>query len=397
MRFIESICLAFVLDLLIGDPTWIPHPVVLMGKCITALEHFLRPRFPQTPKGEQAAGRVVAVVLPVVTFALTAGILYGAYRLHPVAAFVLHTFWCAQALAVKDMLKESRNVAREVSLADTLANARSMMGENLVGDVVPIEEQEEPQRSKSKRSKRKSKKKGRKAAKKHAGSESANTRDDLIWNNARSAVGRIVGRDTAALDKAGIIRATVETVAENFSDGVVAPLFYMVIGGAPLALAYKAVNTMDSMIGYKNKKYLHFGSAAAKLDDRANFLPSRLAALFLILSARICQGSEAAKRAFKIWKRDRLKHPSPNSAQTESVMAGALGVRLLGPTSYFGKLYKKEWIGDSLREVETKDIAKACHMFLVGSFVALIFLLGARGLCAAAVRYVPILFRRIVG
>ena len=366
MRFIESICLAFVLDLLIGDPIWIPHPVVLMGKCITALEHFLRPRFPQTPKGEQAAGRVVAVVLPVVTFALTAGILYGAYRLHPVAAFVLHTFWCAQALAVKDMLKESRNVAREVSLADTLANARSMMGENLVD-------------------------------KKHAGSSSANIRDDLIWNNARSAVGRIVGRDTAALDKAGIIRATVETVAENFSDGVVAPLFYMVIGGAPLALAYKAVNTMDSMIGYKNKKYLHFGSAAAKLDDRANFLPSRLAALFLILSARICQGSEAAKRAFKIWKRDRLKHPSPNSAQTESVMAGALGVRLLGPTSYFGKLYKKEWIGDSLREVETKDIAKACHMFLVGSFVALIFLLGARGLCVAAVRYVPILFRRFVG
>ena len=175
-------------------------------------------------------------------------------------------------------------------------------------------------------------------------SQSANTRDDLIWNNARSAVGRIVGRDTAVLDKAGIIRATVETVAENFSDGVVAPLFYMVIGGAPLALAYKAVNTMDSMIGYKNKKYLHFGNAAAKLDDRANFFPSRLAALFLILSARICQGSEAAKRAFKIWKRDRLKHPSPNSAQTESVMAGALGVRLLGPTSYFGKLYKKEWI-----------------------------------------------------
>ena len=383
MRFIESISLAFVLDLLIGDPTWIPHPVVLMGKCITALEHFLRPRFPQTPKGEQAAGRVVAVVLPVVTFALTAGILYGAYRLHPVAAFVLHTFWCAQALAVKDMLKESRNVAREVSLADTLANARSMMGDNLIGNV-PIEEQEKPQRSKSKRSKRKSKKKGRKADKKHAGSESANTRDDLIWNNARSAVGRIVGRDTAALDKAGIIRATVETVAENFSDGVVAPLFYMVIGGAPLALAYKAVNTMDSMIGYKNKKYLHFGSAAAKLDDRANFLPSRLAALFLILSARICQGSEAAKRAFKIWKRDRLKHPSPNSAQTESVMAGALGVRLLGPTSYFGKLHKKEWIGDSLREVETKDIAKAC-------------LLGVRGLCVAAVRYVPILIRRIVG
>ena len=174
MRFIESICLAFVLDLLIGDPTWIPHPVVLMGKCITALEHFLRPRFPQTPKGEQAAGRVVAVVLPVVTFALTAGILYGAYRLHPVAAFVLHTFWCAQALAVKDMLKESRNVAREVSLADTLANARSMMGDNLIGNV-PIEEQEKPQRSKSKRSKRKSKKKGRKADKRHAGSESANT------------------------------------------------------------------------------------------------------------------------------------------------------------------------------------------------------------------------------
>ena len=330
-----SVLFGFLFDLLAGDPSWLTHPVVIMGKTVTFLENRLRGRFGDTPAGQRMAGSLLAALMAASSLALPAILLFALQRIYPLLRFLLETVWCWQCLAVRDMVRETGAVYKVLKT------------------------------------------------------------DDLP--KARKQVSRIVGRDTASLDHPGVARAAVETTAENLSDGVIAPLFYMVIGGAPLALFYKCVNTMDSMIGYKNKKYLHFGNAAAKLDDRANFLPSRLAALFLILSARICQGSEAAKRAFKIWKRDRLKHPSPNSAQTESVMAGALGVRLLGPTSYFGKLHKKEWIGDSLREVETKDIAKACRMFLVGSFVALIFLLGARGLCAAAVRYMPILFRRIIG
>ena len=362
MQLIESVCLAFVLDLLIGDPAWIPHPVVLMGKCITGLEAFLRAGFPDSPEGERAAGRILAVILPAGTFAVTSAILWLCLRIHPAAAFVLNTFWCAQALAVRDMLKESRNTAREVSIADTMESA-AVMREDGTGDSVTVS-----------------------AAVHENSGNSADDRGDCggdfessdIWDGARKAVGRIVGRDTAKLDKAGIVRATVETVAENFSDGVFAPLMYMMIGGAPLALTYKAVNTMDSMIGYKNSRYLYFGRAAAKLDDAANFIPARLAAMILILSVRFCEGPEAAASAFRIWRRDRLKHPSPNSAQTESVMAGALGVRLLGPTWYFGKLYEKSWIGDDTREIETKDIARAGRIFLLGSVLSLIVLIGIR-------------------
>ncbi|MBO6164156.1 MAG: cobalamin biosynthesis protein, partial [Lachnospiraceae bacterium] len=174
--------------------------------------------------------------------------------------------------------------------------------------------------------------------------------------------------------------AAVETVAENFSDGVIAPMFYLMIGGAPLALCYKAINTMDSMIGYKNERYLHFGRAAARLDDAANYLPARLSALILILSAALC--GQDARRAARIWKRDRRNHASPNSAQTESVMAGALGVQLAGPAWYFGEYYEKPTIGDALRRVEPEDILRANRMLYVGSFLGLL-LMGAirRGIC----------------
>ena len=209
-------------------------------------------------------------------------------RIHPALRFCVETFWCYQALAVKGLRDESRNVHRKLTGAT-------------------LEE-------------------------------------------ARTAVARIVGRDTQQLSPEGVTKAAIETVAENFSDGVVAPMLYMVLGGAPLALCYKAINTMDSMVGYKNEKYLYFGRAAARLDDGANYVPSRLAALFL-LGAAVLTGMDG-KRAFAIWRRDQRNHASPNSAQTEAVMAGALGVQLAGPAYYFGVRCEKPTIGDSLRPVE---------------------------------------------
>ena len=186
---------------------------------------------------------------------------------------------------------------------------------------------------------------------------------------ARKAVSRIVGRDTAELTAEGVTKAAVETVAENASDGVIAPLLYMLIGGAPLALTYKAINTMDSMLGYKNEKYLYFGRVPAKLDDVANYIPSRLAALLWVAAAAFTHND--AKGAWKIWRRDRRRHASPNSAQTESACAGALGVQLAGPAYYFGQYYPKLTIGDALRPIEPEDILRANRMMYVASSFAL--------------------------
>ena len=193
---------------------------------------------------------------------------------------------------------------------------------------------------------------------------------------ARAAVARIVGRDTAALSAGGVTKAAVETVAENFADGVAAPMFYMLLGGAPLALCYKAVNTMDSMVGYKNERYLYFGRAAAKLDDAANYLPARMAALLLAGAAALT--GQNARGALRIWRRDRRSHASPNSAQTEAVMAGALGVQLAGPASYFGKLYEKPTIGDALRPVEPGDILRANRMLYAAGTLCMALLACAR-------------------
>ena len=304
----------FVIDLFLGDPAWMPHPVVFMGRCISALEKLLRRIFPKTPKGELAGGVVLAAVLPLGTLVFTGLCVWGLGLVHPVFSFCLQVLWCWQALAVKGLRQESENV-RHALVSGTL-------------------------------------------------------------DDARKAVSRIVGRDTAALSREGVIRAAVETVAENFSDGVVAPLFWMLIGGAPLALAYKAVNTMDSMVGYKNDRYLYFGRAAAKLDDAANWLPSRLAALLLVAAAPLT--GQNAGRAFALWRRDRRKHASPNSAQTESAMAGALGVRLAGPASYFGRVLEKPWIGDDTRPIEPQDITRANRMLYVGSALALVLFCGVR-------------------
>lgn len=298
MKIVLAALCGFLMDLALGDPAWMPHPVVGMGKCITALERRLRRVFPKTPSGEFAAGAVLAALLPLGTLGLAAGMLWLCGLVHPALRFALEAVWCWQALAMRGLRDESRNVYRA-----------------LTGGTL---------------------------------------------ERARAAVARIVGRDTDALSAEGVTKAAVETVAENFADGVVAPMLCMMLGGAPLALCYKAVNTMDSMVGYKNERYLYFGCAAAKLDDAANYMPARMAALLLVCAAALT-GQDMCG-ALRIWQRDRRNHASPNSAQTESAMAGALGVQLAGPASYFGKLYEKPTIGDAMRPVEPEDIVRANRM-----------------------------------
>lgn len=236
------------------------------------------------------------------------------YDVSPAAGFLLETFWCYQLLAANSLKKESMHVF------DRLKNG--------------------------------------------------------TLDEARYAVSMIVGRDTQSLSKEAIIRAAVETVAENTSDGVVAPMFFMAIGGAPLMFLYKGINTMDSMLGYKNEKYLYFGRCAAKLDDLANYVPARLSAWLMILAAPFVRLD--AKEAMRIYKRDRRNHASPNSAQTESVMAGALHIQLAGDAWYFGKLYKKPTIGDPIRPVQTEDIQRAGHLLYAASALTAIVFAGIR-------------------
>ena len=305
----------FVLDAVFGDPAWLPHPVVLMGKCISKLEKTLRARFPKTQQGELLAGAVLAFCLPVGTFLLTSAVCLLAAKISPWLGLAVQMFWCGQALAAKGLVQESRNVYNKLVKPDLPA--------------------------------------------------------------ARKAVSRIVGRHTENLTAEGVTKAAVETVAENASDGVIAPLLYMLLGGAPLALTYKAINTMDSMVGYKNETYLYFGRAAAKLDDVANYIPSRLAALLWAAAAALT-GNDA-KGAWRIWRRDRRNHASPNSAQTESACAGALGVQLAGPAYYFGEYYPKPTIGDALRPIEPQDILRADRMMYAASILALVLGLVIRG------------------
>lgn len=271
-------------------------------------------------KNKRLGGALLVLSVLLVCAALPATLLYVAWRLSPWAYLALEALLCWQFIALKSLRAESRKVYDE-----------------LIKDDLPA---------------------------------------------ARKAVSMIVGRDTAALDEAGVTRAAVETVAENASDGVIAPLFYLALGGAAFGMFYKAVNTMDSMIGYKNERYMDFGRFAAKLDDCMNYLPSRLSALLMIAMARLC-GLDA-KSARRIWKRDRRKHASPNSAQTEAAMAGALHVRLAGNAYYFGKLYQKPYIGDDLRPIEPKDILLSHRLLYAASILMFLLVLAVRGCLYAA-------------
>ena len=304
----------FVLDAIFADPAWLPHPVVLMGRCISALEKRLRAVLPTTPQGELLGGGIVAAVLPLGTLLVTGAACWLAAKLHPALGLALQMFWCGQALAAKGLKQESMNVYKELQKGDLTA--------------------------------------------------------------ARKAVARIVGRDTQRLDRAGVTRAAVETVAENFSDGVAAPLFYFFLGGAPLALCYKAINTMDSMVGYRNERYLYFGRWAARLDDGANWLPARLSALLLVAAAWLL--GEDGRGAWRIWRRDRRNHASPNAAQTEAAMAGALGVQLAGPAWYFGIRVEKPTIGEHQRPIVPEDILRSNRLLYGGSVLCLGVLIGLR-------------------
>ena len=253
----------------------------------------------------------MAALIPVTTFVVTASLCIAAWLIHPIAFFLLHTLWCWQAVAIRGLAKEAKNVYRCLT----------------------------------------------------------GSRPDWL-DASRKAVSRIVGRDTQALDADGVCRAAVETVAENYSDGVIAPYFYMMLGGAPLALTYKSINTMDSMVGYKNEKYIDFGRAAAHLDDAAGYIPARLGALFWICAAGMT--GRSMKGAWRIWRRDNRNHASPNSAQTESACAGALGIRLAGPAYYFGEFYDKPTIGDALRPIEPEDILRTNRMLYAASILAVL-------------------------
>ncbi|WP_252236667.1 cobalamin biosynthesis protein [Clostridium sp. CH2] len=193
-------------------------------------------------------------------------------------------------------------------------------------------------------------------------------KDDI--KAARKQLSFIVGRDTENLDKQDIMRAVIETIAENMSDGIIAPIFYAGLGGAPLAMAYKAVNTLDSMFGYKNDKYMEFGYFSAKLDDVFNYIPARITGFLIVLSAMIL--GYDYKRSFKIYKRDRYNHSSPNSAHPEAAMAGILGVQLGGENYYFGKLVKKQTIGESIKEIEVLDVDKTSKVLYCSAILSYI-------------------------
>ena len=303
----------FVLDLLIGDPHFIPHPVRLIGSLIS----FCDKRF-NCDAGYNSSekklnlikykrGMILAFTVIFATFAMSVIIIVAAYSINLYAGVIAEAVMTWQILATKCLRVESMRVY------DAL-------------------------------------------------------RTDGV-DAGRRAVSMIVGRDTSVLDAAGVTRAAVETIAENTSDGVIAPMLYTAIGGPVLGFVYKAVNTMDSMLGYKNDKYMYFGRFAARLDDVVNFIPARISAYLMIAAAFIGGRQFDGKNAYRIFKRDRFNHASPNSAQTESVCAGALRVQLAGDAVYFGKLVKKKYIGDGLREIEYEDIKRANRLMYITAFL----------------------------
>lgn len=302
--------IGFIIDIILGDPYSLPHPIRAIGTLISKLEKFVRKRFNDLRKG----GVFLAAAVLVISTLAPLLILILCYRTSVILSVAVESVMCWQLVAARCLQKESMKVCRALEENDT--------------------------------------------------------------EKARKAVSMIVGRDTEALDEKGIIKAAVETVAENTSDGVTAPIIYISLGGAALGFFYKAVNTMDSMIGYKNEKYADIGRFAARLDDFLNYIPSRLTALAMILSAHLLRLD--GKNAFQIWKRDRRKHASPNSAQTESVCAGALDIRLAGDAYYFGELHKKEFIGDDIRPPENEDIRRANRLMYCTSVIALIISAAAR-------------------
>lgn len=309
------ICVGFLLDFLFGDPYWLWHPVRFVGKLITWTENFFRKAF-QIKEEKEAdkqkkrfAGILLVVTVIGVSMLMQWGLLLLAGKIHKYCQVALECFWCYQFLAMKSLMTESMKVYKALE------------------------------------------------------------KDEI--ETARYAVSMIVGRDTKPLDKKGITKAAVETVAENTSDGVIAPLLFMICFGVQGGLFYKVVNTMDSMIGYRNDTYQYLGTAAAKLDDILNYIPARVSAILMLIAA-FFQGLDY-QNGIQIFRRDRYNHKSPNSAQTEAVCAGVLNVELAGNAWYFGKLCEKPTIGDNNREIEPKDICRV-NRLMYGTSLLTLFL-----------------------
>ena len=317
-----SILIGAGLDCLIGDPQWMPHPVRLMGALISALDKLWN-REEDSPLVLRIKGFVLAAFVVSAALRITWGLLRVLYGWGPAAGVAAESILCCYALAARNLRDSSMEVYKALT-------------EN-GGDLL----------------------------------------------KARRAVSMIVGRDTENLDQKGVIRAAVETVAENTADGVIAPLFFLALGGAVGGMAYKAINTMDSMLGYKNERYQYFGTAAARLDDAAGFIPARLSGLLLVAAAGLT-GMDMAG-AWRIFCRDRYAHKSPNSAQSESAVAGALGVQLAGDAVYGGQVVHKPFIGDPLREIEAEDIRRANKLMYAASGLGL-------GLAAVLLAGAPLLF-----
>ena len=314
---IWSVCavlIGFCIDCVLGDPHSWPHPVVWIGRLIGSLEKVMRRLCPKSPKGEYAAGVMIWLLTTAVSFCIPWLILHLCGSVSVWLSLAAESLMCWQILAAKSLKDESMKVYH------ALKNG--------------------------------------------------------TLEDARHAVSMIVGRDTSVLDEAGVTRAAVETVAENCSDGVIAPLLYLVIGGAPLGFAYKAVNTMDSMLGYVDPPYTSIGRFPAKADDVFNYIPARLSA-FLMLAAGRLQKLDTPN-GLKIFRRDRYNHASPNSAQTESVCAGLLGLRLAGDAVYHGVLHRKKYIGDALRPIEYEDIPRACRLMYAAAVLGLLSFCGLK-------------------
>ncbi|HKK95179.1 MAG TPA: adenosylcobinamide-phosphate synthase CbiB [Anaerovoracaceae bacterium] len=300
---------AYLIDLAIGDPRFLPHPVIFIGRLISYLEKLIRKMI----KNERVGGIILVIGVLLITGILTHGLIILAYKIYMPLGVILESLLIYQIMATKSLREESMKVARAL--------------------------------------------------------------DDSL-EDGRRAVSYIVGRDTKELDEKGVIKATVETVAENTTDGIVAPIIFCSIGGAGFGMIYKAVNTMDSMVGYKNEKYIKFGTAAAKLDDIVNYIPARITAIIMIIASGLLKMD--MKNAIKVFKRDRYNHKSPNSAQTESVCAGALDLQLAGNSCYFGEVYEKPTIGDEIRKIEIEDIKRVNRLMYATSLIAIAICIGIR-------------------
>lgn len=306
-----AMLLGFLLDCLLGDPRTIPHPVVCMGKLISWLEKAFRALFPKTKLGENLAGGCIWLVTVAVSFLIPWGLLKLTGMVSPWLRLLLQAIFCWQVLAAKSLRQESMKVYEALK----------------TGTI----------------------------------------------EDARYAVSMIVGRDTQALDADAVTRAAVETVAENCSDGVIAPMLYFALGGGPLAFAYKAVNTMDSMLGYVEPPYQNVGLVPARMDDVCNYLPARISGIMMLLAGGLLRLN--FRNGWKIFLRDRYNHASPNSAQTESVCAGLLGLRLAGDAWYHGVLHKKKYIGDALRPITPEDIPLSDRLMYATAVLTLVICL----------------------